>query len=172
MAGRVTLPILDARIDARANETRRAHSWWPCAKGCDLCCRSLPHLPTITGAEWERLRDAIDALSPDVRRAVEERLDASADAPLPVTCPLLDASVGACLVYAARPIACRTYGFYTERDAGLHCTEVLRQVDTNDAGSSVVWGNGEGIAADMSEFGAARSLRDWWRGRAPLREGA
>jgi Fe-S-cluster containining protein len=83
---------------------------------------------------------------------------------------MLDRERGACLVYDARPIACRTYGFYTERDAGLHCSMVTNAVDAHAAREDpasgptpVVWGNGEAIAADMDAFGKPASLREWLR---------
>jgi len=159
-ASRLTLPVLDERIEARARSTREAHPWWPCANGCDLCCRSLPRLPEMTAAEWERLRDAIDALPADVREAIRTRTD---EAPFagPLTCPMLDRERGSCLVYEARPIVCRTYGFYAERDAGLHCNQVTLAVEDNDRDGTVVWGNGETIADDMKPFGEVISLRTW-----------
>jgi Fe-S-cluster containining protein len=152
-----SLTVLDDRIQARCDAARVAHPWWPCSEGCDDCCRSLPRLPEISAAEWERLAPAIDALRPDVRALVVERALASQVAP--VTCPLLDRERGRCLVYEARPIACRTYGFYTERDAGLHCDKVTRAVAASS--DDVVWGNGEAIAADLRAFGEPVSLREW-----------
>ena len=157
---RVTLTVLDARVEARAKATRDVHTWWPCAEGCDHCCRSLPHLPTITKPEWERLRDAITALSAADRDEIASRT-AAAPASGPLTCPMLDLERGSCLVYEARPIACRTYGFYTERDAGLHCNEVTRAVEQHAGEAPVVWGNGEAIADDMKPFGKVASLREW-----------
>lgn len=74
---------------------------------------------------------------------------------------MLDRERGSCLVYAARPVACRTYGFYTERDGGLHCQEVGHAVERNDAASAVVWGNGEAVADDLKAFGETASLREW-----------
>ena len=161
---RLTLPVLDARIEARANATRAEHPWWPCAKGCDDCCRSLPHLPAITRAEWDRLSDAIAQLPAELQETIRTRTRelaaAAATATSRVTCPMLDRKEGACLVYAARPIACRTYGFYTERDAGLHCDKVTRAVE-EEAGAPVLWGNGEAITDDMKRFGELASLAEW-----------
>jgi len=116
----------------------------------------------MTEAEWTRLRDALAALPAHVRDDVVARTHAaSIKRSGPVTCPMLDLARGACLVYAARPVACRTYGFYAERDAGLHCGEVTRLVEENDATGSVLWGNGEAIAEDMKVFGEIASLHDW-----------
>ena len=157
---RLTLPVLDARIEARAKATRAEHPWWPCGEGCDACCRSLPHLPTITRPEWDRLSEALAQLPAELQGNIRERTRALATATGPVTCPMLDREAGSCLVYAARPIACRTYGFYTERDAGLHCDKVTRAVEEKSRGA-VLWGNGEAIADDMKLFGELASLAEW-----------
>ena len=77
--------------------------------------------------------------------------------PGPVTCPLLED--GACTVYEVRPITCRMHGFYTERDAGLHCGLVTDAV--NASNELVTWGNGEAVAADLRDHGPERSLADW-----------
>lgn len=154
------LQVLDERIDARSKATREEHPWWPCARGCDHCCRSLPHLPTITGAEWERLARGLARLPDDVRAEVERRLDDAPEAG-PLVCPMLDRAVGACLVYADRPIACRTYGFYTERDGGLHCGKVTAAVTENGASESVLWGNGAGVTDDLRGLGEVQSVRYW-----------
>jgi len=79
----------------------------------------------------------------------------------PVPCPLLDPARGACLVYEARPIACRTYGYYTERDGGLHCSLVTRELEARGTADEVVWGHGEAISRALAEYGEALSLRDW-----------
>jgi Fe-S-cluster containining protein len=162
---RVSLPVLDAQVAARCAATVEAHPDWPCGEGCDLCCRSLPHLPTITRAEWDRLAVAIAALPASVRTEVRARTEA-AEAPrshgAKVVCPLLDRERGACLVYDARPIACRTYGFYAERDAGLHCERVTAALAAPHRGD-VVWGNGEAIASALREHGEPVSIGVWMR---------
>ncbi|NUO50130.1 MAG: YkgJ family cysteine cluster protein [Polyangiaceae bacterium] len=160
MAAKRSLVVLDAEIDARVADTRRAHGYWPCKEGCDLCCRSLPRLPVITEPEWRRLRVAIDRLDASVVEQVRARLS-SAPERGPLTCPLLDPERGACLVYEARPIACRTYGYYTERDAGLHCERVTRAIDEHGEGAAILWGNGEAILRELDEHGEAVSLREW-----------
>jgi Fe-S-cluster containining protein len=160
-----SLRVLDERIDARARATREEHPWWPCAAGCDHCCRSLARLPELRAPEWERLRDAIERLPDDVRAVVGQR---ARDAPAssPVICPLLDRERGVCLVYDARPIACRTYGFYVERDGGLHCRLVTDAVARHDTPERpVTWGNGEAIARDLETLGEPRSLAEWLTSR-------
>ena len=140
------LRVLDERIDARARATRGEHPWWPCGEGCDHCCRSLPHLPVITEPEWERIRPVLDD-------AAIARIRAASGTPL--ECPLLENA--RCTIYDVRPIACRTYGFYTERDAGLHCAKVTAATRDVD----VVWGNGEAVQQDLDTLGERRSLAEW-----------
>jgi uncharacterized protein len=154
---RTPLAILDVQIEARCRTTQQAHPYWPCARGCDHCCRSLAQLPQLTPPEWQRLAPAIDALHPDVKAAVRTRLAAAPDSG-PVVCPLLDLDRGECRVYDARPIACRTYGFYTDPDAGLHCDDVLEAVRENGDEHSVIWGNAASLKDKLREHGEARSL--------------
>ncbi len=92
MAARVSLPLLDAQIEARCRSVRDAHPYWPCAEGCDHCCRSLPHLPEFTADEWARLRDALAALPDAIREDIQRRT--RAEQAHPVSCPLLDTERG------------------------------------------------------------------------------
>jgi Fe-S-cluster containining protein len=160
VTARKSLPVLEEEIEARARSTQAAHPFWPCKQGCDLCCRSLPHLPTIALVEWERLREAIEALADSTRADVVHRTRAAPETG-PLTCPLLDSARGACLVYEARPVACRTYGFYAERDAGLHCERVTRALGEQQPTEPVIWGNGESVASAMRAHGEPVSLRVW-----------
>jgi Fe-S-cluster containining protein len=152
--------VLDAQIATRVDETRRRHAYWPCKEGCDLCCRSLPKLPVITEPEWLRLLAALAALDPSTAAEIRQK---TRDAPTggPLTCPLLDPKRGACLVYEARPIACRTYGYYAERDARMCCERVTEALEGNGEAEAVVWGNGEAVARALDEHGDALSLREW-----------
>ena len=154
------LPLLadvQDRVAARAAAIRDAHPFWPCGEGCDHCCRTLPSLPVVTLAEREELRRALSVLSRQERVIVEERIR-NAPAVGPLTCPMLDEATSGCRVYDARPVVCRTYGFYTDRDAGLHCHKVTSAVRENGAEQTVVWGNGEAISRDMSVLGEARRI--------------
>lgn len=154
----VSLPILDSRIDERARKTHAAHADFPCRAGCDTCCRSLPHLPTITRAEWDRLREALTQLDARTQEEIRQRLrEEDARETGKTICPILDLESGRCRTYHARPIACRTYGYYVERDGGLHCDMVTRFAEEHP----VVWGNGEAIAQDMRGFGETATLGDW-----------
>lgn len=75
----------------------------------------------------------------------------------PIVCPLLDDD-GACLVYEHRPIACRTYGFYRERNLGLYCEEMRVRVDAGEF-DNVIWGNAAAVEHRLREFGQAEEFR-------------
>ena len=72
-------------------------------------------------------------------------------------CPLLNAETGACLVYDVRPVACRTYGFYVDREGGLYCSEIAERKGLED----IVWGNGEAVEQRLDELGPRLSLPEW-----------
>lgn len=117
---------LDERMQERVRQTEAtAGALSPCRKGCSHCCRQvvLAH-PYEVAVVVEALR-----LLPSAQRhAIAKRLarwlknvqQLGAD-PLGVpdgtaaylragiACPLLDPGDGSCLVYAARPVACRTH---------------------------------------------------------------
>lgn len=137
-------------IDRRAKATHEAEPSWPCKRGCDHCCRSLAEPMRITRAEWEYLRDAIPK-------------DLESDDPR--VCPLLDREQGACRVYAHRPAACRTYGYYVERDKVLGCAQILERAD-----APIVWGNEATVAqalATLSDDSDALPLTEWLAGGVP-----
>lgn len=90
------------RVDALC---RQIESAWreslACRRGCDACCRHL----TLFRVEGAALARALESLPTAQAEAVRERARrASAEGP----CPLLEE--GACLLYAARPLICRTHG--------------------------------------------------------------
>jgi len=122
-------------VEARARSVEATAGGWPCLRGCSACCRSLAEAPRATRAEWARVARAVDALAPEARGGVRERLAAMARASAPYVCPMLDAASGRCLVYDARPTACRTYGYYVDGDGDVKaCADV-------DRDAPVVWGN-------------------------------
>jgi hypothetical protein len=84
-----------------------------CTSGCDGCCRHLTLFPVEAAALAAALRDVL--LSD--RRRIRER----ARSTLPTDpCPLLEQH--RCLLYAARPLICRTHGLplLMNRDNGRH----------------------------------------------------
>lgn len=156
------LPLLYAEIEARVQAIRTDHPEWLCAKGCAGCCRRLAAVPQLTAAEWDLLQQGLAALAPqrlgEVRRNIEALSGAQSS---PVTCPLLDRTTNACLVYAQRPVACRTYGFYVQRDLGLYCADIESSVARGEL-DDVVWGNHDRIDQRLAAIGEARALTEWF----------
>lgn len=140
------LRVLQLDIDQRVAEMVTSRGEWPCRKGCDACCRRLAAVPMITCGEWELLERGLTALPDRERAQVASRLEQAGP---PFTCPFLDEGEGACMVYDYRPIACRTYGFYVERDRGLYCAEILSGVDAGEF-EGVVWGNAGSVEARLT----------------------
>jgi Fe-S-cluster containining protein len=123
---RELIQIVDA---AMAEADRRSGSWLACRIGCFECC--IGPFP-ITALDAVRLREGLvqlEAHDPeragrvrDRARASVERLrrefpDDPVDRVLEIEeaageelCPALDPHTGACDLYAARPITCRTFG--------------------------------------------------------------
>ena len=158
----ITLCSLHTDIDTRVQSIREDRADWPCAKGCDRCCHELADVPQLTETEWVLLREGLAAL-PDEQlasiRAEIARL--AADESRPVTCPLLDRATGACPVYPHRPVACRTYGFYVQRDLGLYCSDIEARVAAKKL-DDVVWGNQDAIDHALAALGDKRSLVQWF----------
>jgi len=114
---------------AMAEAVRRSGSWLACRVGCTECC--LGPFP-ITPLDAARLREGwaeLDAADPERAARVRERAQASAarlrsefpddtvarvlecdEAAADEPCPALDPETGACDLYTARPITCRTFG--------------------------------------------------------------
>lgn len=159
-------------IDQRVGMIRAGQPDWLCAKGCDTCCRRLASVPSLTAAEWALLRDGLVALPPAQLDEIRRRVAALADAAVrPVVCPMLDEASGACPVYLSRPVACRTYGFYIERDKGLYCRDIEAQEAAGEL-AGVVWGNHEAVDRRLAALGATRPLTDWfadWTDDPPAR---
>ena len=164
----IPLHVLHTDIDARVRQVREAHPDWPCAKGCDACCRQLARLPQLTASEWALLRPALAVLPVDQLEAIRQKMQAASKQDAgPVVCPLLDEASGACPIYAQRPIACRTYGFYVERGVGLYCADIKNSVDRDEL-ADVVWGNQEAIARALVEAGETRALDAWFSERPTI----
>lgn len=158
-----TLSQLHAEIEARVQGIRASRSDWLCGKGCDGCCRRLADIPQLTAAEWALLQQGLALLAPEqlrqIRRTVADLADQTSR---PVICPLLDHATGACPVYAQRPVACRSYGFYVQRELGLYCAEIESRVacETLD---DVVWGNHDAIDRQLAGLGERRALTEWFK---------
>lgn len=90
------------RVDVRCREIQgRWARHMACRKGCDACCRHIGLFPVEAAAVRAAFEDAPPAIRDRIRTQARK---ASPDGP----CPLLNA--GACLLYGARPIICRTHG--------------------------------------------------------------
>jgi Fe-S-cluster containining protein len=153
------LEVLKQETDERARSTVRGRAW-PCRRGCDICCRRLATPPQLTEPEWRELRAGIELLPAPVRDSIDQRIEKMPGSG-PIVCPMLDREEGACLVYDHRPLACRTYGFYRERDRGQYCGEIEGRVDRGDY-EDVVWGNADGFEARQRQLGEMSDLRTWW----------
>lgn len=168
-----TLITLHQKIDTRVQHIREQSSDWPCSKGCDQCCRQLARVPQLTASEWAYLRDGLLALPPEQRAGLIRQVDAFSKSGTadqrPVTCPLLDKKTGACPIYAVRPVACRTYGFYVQRDGGLYCADINTASERGEL-THVIWGNHDVIDRELATFGETRPLTEWFeREFAPAR---
>ena len=119
---------------------------WPCGIGCDWCCRNLHRQPVLTEAEWI-------LLEPRLTPTMRERIVAAEGK----ICPLLDPASGTCTIYDVRPVACRTYGFYADREGGLYCSLIAEREGLD----SVVWGNGDAVERRLDAMGPRRSLPEW-----------
>jgi Fe-S-cluster containining protein len=156
------LSRLNADIDARVRSIRVDRPDWLCGKGCDACCRRLAEVPQLTAPEWDLLRAGLAALTPQRLGEIGRAMAALAgQAARPVVCPLLEPATGHCPVYAERPVACRSYGFYVQRELGLYCAEIESRVAAGQL-ADVVWGNHDGIDRRLAELGEGRALTEWF----------
>jgi len=125
---RKLLRVLDSQLK---EAKRRAGAHLKCRSGCFGCC--IGPFP-ITSHDAERLRLGLAKLAERLRKRIAERAQEAVghlrrDYPgdsetgalresdaifhprwRSLPCPALDLESGACLLYAYRPIACRTYG--------------------------------------------------------------
>lgn len=148
-------------VDRRVSAILAGRGDWLCKKGCDQCCRRLAAIPSLTQPEWELLRAGFELLSEQEQSLVRSRIASLPGADRPVVCPFLNQESGACMVYPSRPVACRTYGFYVERDGGLYCGMIQSHVENGDY-ADVVWGNNAAIESALTALGPSRSLVEWF----------
>ncbi len=160
------LRLLQIEVENRCRSTVDAKPDWPCRQGCDRCCRNLARVPEATTGEWKLVDRVLARLSGSVRRGIERRIGELAGQSAPVTCPFLDDAARNCLVYEDRPIACRTYGFYVEREVGLYCREIETRVRRGEM-DSVIWGNQCAIDARLDELGPRIPLTEWRQAAPP-----
>lgn len=102
----------------------------------------------MPGEQLEQIRQKVTQLAQQKER--------------PVVCPLLDLSEGACRVYAYRPTACRTYGFYQQNDKGLYCQDIETRVAQGNW-QNVVWGNQNSIDRQIKRLGDSKPLDLWFK---------
>lgn len=96
-------PALAAKVDAFFARVQARHPTdLRCDRGCSHCCHVRL---SVTGVEAEAVRGEV-ASWPEARRAALAANVASAPAD---RCAALDAG-GRCLIYAVRPIVCRSHG--------------------------------------------------------------
>lgn len=156
------LQQLHADIDARVASIRADHPDWLCRQGCASCCHRLAEIPRLSEAEWTLLAEGVAALPAELQMSIRRDVAALADdAVRPIVCPMLDRATGSCRVYAYRPIACRSYGFYVQRDQGLYCKDIEAQVAAG-ALADVVWGNHDVIDRQIQATGEMRDLTAWF----------
>jgi Fe-S-cluster containining protein len=153
--GRTALDAFAARVEARVVAIRSARDDWPCRRGCDGCCRRLRRPPELTAAEWARVDEAVAALDPVARSRVGARVEAllariARGDSGPFVCPYLDEREGACRIYAARPLACRTYGFFVSRGEPEVCEIIDREVLGAPGADRIVWGNSGSLATEVA----------------------
>ncbi|MBK8816903.1 MAG: YkgJ family cysteine cluster protein [Methylococcaceae bacterium] len=151
-------------VETRVNAIRDSQSDWLCRQGCDGCCRRLAEVPKITAKEWDLLQEGLSALPPEQLMEISQKVaELAVQVSRPIVCPMLDRANGACLVYAQRLVACRTFGFYVQRELGLYCKDIETRV-TDGALAEVVWGNHDIIDRRLRDLGESRDLTEWFAG--------
>ncbi len=99
----------------------------------------------LTVAEWALLQEGLLLLHQinleSIHKSIAPLKEQSARH---IVCPMLNQETGTCRVYPYRPTACRTYGFYVQRDKGLYCKEIETQVNSGRL-DNVLWGNQDAI---------------------------
>jgi Fe-S-cluster containining protein len=162
MGESAVLTLLRESVRERTAQIEAAVKDWPCRRGCDYCCRHLAAQPLLTIDEWDALRVHIESLDVDTQREIQSRYDELESGSPPIICPFLHRTRGECHVYPARPLACRSYGFYVERGRGLYCGQIEERVESGDF-DGLIWGNHETVEARLEAIGPRRPLLEWLR---------
>jgi Fe-S-cluster containining protein len=152
---------LHREIDTRTREIAASQTAWPCRRGCDTCCRRLAELPRLPRAEWSLVEDGLARLPRPLQLEIAGRIREIKSSGEQRVCPFLDRDAGSCLIYEHRPVACRTYGFYVERERGLYCGKIEARVEAGEF-SDVVWGNAAAIEARLEACGEKIPLLAWF----------
>lgn len=156
------LAKLHADIDQRVDLIRAERPDWLCRSGCEGCCHRLAEIPSLTAAEWGLLQEGLVRLPEALLEEIGANIIALAEqSARPIVCPMLNKETGTCLVYEYRPTACRTYGFYVQRDKGLYCTDIEVQVSDGKL-DDVVWGNQDAVDHRLKGTGESRELTAWF----------
>ncbi|HEY9850706.1 MAG TPA: YkgJ family cysteine cluster protein [Leptolyngbyaceae cyanobacterium] len=152
------LLALEESIEVRVQDIRASRDWWPCRRGCDRCCRQLAQPPELSLQEWVRIDEAVAALPASIRAEIEQKIDkllveiAENTVSSQVVCPYLDEREGACRIYEARPIACRTYGYFVARDGNDYCQIIENELSSRtDTATNIIWGNAESIRHEIEK---------------------
>src|SRR4051812_8354296 len=152
------LHVIQEEVRFRVEEITSAQEAWPCRKGCDDCCRRLASVPLVSEGEWQSIAIQLEQLGAELAASARQRIRDSAYASRPVVCPLLDTGSGSCLVYEARPVACRAYGFYVEREKVLGCSRIESIAQESP---DVIWGNHSALEEKLTPLGPAAELYRW-----------
>lgn len=114
----------DVAVERLFKKARGLGSVIPCSRGCSACCNEAV---LLTHMEMPPLIETLRAMAVEKRSAIKRRLigwfnrmeahgismvgepDRSTYYRAQVACPLLDPANQTCLVYSARPIACRAH---------------------------------------------------------------
>jgi Fe-S-cluster containining protein len=154
-------------IEMRAHSAVTERPVWPCRRGCDACCRRLAHPPEVTAVEWQLMSQGLQALPTTTQAVIGHKITAltarESDATDFIICPFLDEVVGACLIYAQRPAACRMYGFYVSRQSNMWCQQIE---DLYQAGAleGVTLGNYSAMQRQLERaFGDIQSIVIWYQ---------
>jgi Fe-S-cluster containining protein len=158
---RSRLTIIDEEVAARVLSIE-ADREWLCRRGCDTCCRSLAAPLLISAEEYSRLKAALDSLSENIQAEIRARIANIPREARPYICPFLERSRGECTVYLARPVACRSFGFYAGREGGRWCGELEAQVSSG-AAEDVIFGNHDVLESRLArELGPTKTISEWF----------
>lgn len=170
MQSRTKLLALFDEVQARSGALMNERPAWPCGRGCGGCCQTLARAPELTRSEWLLLDAALLAL-PELERedCLEKASQLAAELHArgqegPCECPMFDASTQVCRVYEARPLACRSYGFYAGRSHDAWCQLVADHVA--DVRENLIVGNLDALETRLSRLDSERRDLLTWLGFA------